>query len=291
MTPVPAPLRFSGIPDADKAKLTKMYAVVADYLSAALGRPVTYVHAPDYTAAVTALAANKVDFVWLGGVTAIQAEARTKGHVQFVATRESDLHFRSYFVANEAVVASGRFAKAAEPLAPMPLTQLAALGPALAESSFSFGAKNSTSGHIMPRYFLSTAEVGFDVDGGFRGKPAYQLQGGHNATLSAVASGAVDVGALNYKTWDDADDATKQRAPVVYVTPEYVDYVVVAHDRVGDTTVAALRDALTALDANVPAHAPVLEAFSAKRFVAAEPAQWDGIRRVVGELTAAGALN
>ncbi|TPV93186.1 MAG: hypothetical protein B7733_21715 [Myxococcales bacterium FL481] len=287
----PSPLRFSGIPDSDKAKLTQMYAVVADYLTTALGRSVTYVHVPDYTGAVTALAANKVDFVWLGGVTAVQAEARTRGQVEYVATREADLKFRSYLVANAAVVAQGRFSPAPQPLAPMPLADLAALRSGLAQSSFSFGAKSSTSGHIMPRYFLSSPAVGFDVDGGFRGRVNYQLQGGHRATLSAVASGAVDAGVLNYKTWEGADDETKRQAPVVYVTPEYVDYVVVAHDRMGVATIAALRDALVSLDEAQPQHAAVLAAFSAKRFVAADAAQWSGIRKVVQELTAAGALN
>ncbi len=259
-------LRFSGIPDQDKQKLISQYSVVTDYLEKQLGIDVEFVVATDYTAAVTSLASNKLDLVWLGGVTSVQAEQRTDGDVTFVTCRDSDLQFKSYFIANQSLGLSK-------------VSKLEDLKTALAEHSFTFGSKNSTSGHIMPRFFLTQAGITpeTDIDGG----PKYQLRGGHSATLDAVASGSVDLGALNYKVWEQADSAKKTQAPVVYETPPYVDYCMVAHNRLGSEIISKVADAFTSLDASNPEHAKVLEAFAAEKFVKANPADWDGIRDVL----------
>lgn len=275
-----ARLRLSGIPDSDKEKLTKQYEVVTAYLTAELGIPVEYVHVPDYTGAVQGLAANKLDLVWLGGVTAVQAENETAGQARFVAAREEDLRFKSYFIAHRALVDAGVFAPVQE-RSPQPLADLAALADAFAGHTFTFGAKSSTSGHIMPRHFLESPEVGISPETGFKSAPGFQVQGGHSATLQQVASGAYDLGVLNYTNWEKADAATQENAPVIYVTPEYVDYCFVAHARLGDELVERLRAALVALDSEDPADRPVLDVFSAKKFVPADPKAWDGIRAVL----------
>ncbi|MFN0059656.1 MAG: phosphate/phosphite/phosphonate ABC transporter substrate-binding protein [Planctomycetota bacterium] len=268
--PLPKELRLSGIPDADKDKLAKQFGPVCDYLSKELGIKVSYEHVTDYNAAVVSLAANRIDISWLGGVTAVQAEERTKGQAVFVACRDTDLEFKSYFVANKDAIAAGRVKKVEK------LEELKAM---LAKCSFTFGDKSSTSGHIMPRHFLSLA--GIDPEQDISGGPKFQLQGGHSATLKAVSSGQVDVGVLNYTNWDKADDATKQAAPIIYTTPPYVDYCMVVHKRLGNELTDKLRTAFTKLDAANPEHAKVLEAFSAKKFVAADPAKWDGIREIL----------
>lgn len=273
-----ATLRFSGIPDGDKRALKVGYETVADYLGKHMGRPVRYVHVPDYTAAVTALATHKVDFAWLGGVTAVQAEARTPGGVHFVAARQRDLEFRSYVIANRDVATSLQL-RPLDARRPQALDELAALTSHLRGRTFAFGAKSSTSGHIMPRSFLQ--KVDFDPDTELEGGPRYQLKGGHAATLRGVASGAVDFGVLNFAVWEAATPELQAAAPVVYVTPEYVDYCLVAHGRLARADVDKLRHALTTLDASTPGHAEVLAAFSAERFVEADAGAWDGIRGVL----------
>ena len=265
-----------------------MYGEVASYLSQKLGQRVEYVHVPDYTAAVTALAANKIDFVWLGGVTAVQAQERTNGQVEFVATRAADLKFKSYLVANQEFAADKQLA-AVQTTQSQPLAVLAGMRPALEGATFTFGSKSSTSGHIMPRYFFQSEQVGIRPEKHFE-TVGYQLAGGHSATLRAVAGGAAQLGVLNYKTWDDADSETKAAAPVIYVTPEYVDYCMVAHQRIGAEKIAALRAAFVDLDAQVPEQAAVLKAFSAERFVPARAEQWQGIREVWRDLQAQGEL-
>lgn len=283
------PFRFSGIPDADKEQLRRRYEVVARYLGQALQRPAEYVHVPDYTAAVTALASHKIDAAWLGGVTSVQAEQRTPAGVHFVAARAADLRFKSYFVANRAWIDRGELS-ARDERSPQPLADLAALAPVLARGRFSFGAKSSTSGHVMPRWFLRSEPVGLRPETAFDGPPLYQLEGGHSATLSAVASGAVDFGVVNYAAWESAEPAIQRAAPVVFVTPEYVDYCFVAHGGLEPGPLEALRTALVGLRAEEPTQREVLEAFSAEAFVAVQPEQWDQIRSVLQQLEADGGL-
>ncbi|MCR9161978.1 MAG: PhnD/SsuA/transferrin family substrate-binding protein [Nannocystaceae bacterium] len=282
-------LRFSGIPDGDKSALKEGYAAVSAYLSKAMDIPVQATPVPDYTAAVTALANGGIDFAWLGGVTTVQAEQRTPDGVHFVAARASDLHFKSYIIGNAAVAES----LGLQPLtsrAPGSLASLAALATSLRGRRFSFGSKSSTSGHVMPRAFFSDPAVGLDPESDFAGGPVYQAQGGHAATLRAVASRAVDFGVLNFASWEQADPALQAQAPVLGVTPEFVDYCLVARGSMPKAQAEALADAFLALDASNEGHAPVLAAFAAERFVRVTPSSWDGIRDVLASLQDAGAL-
>lgn len=264
------PLRLSGIPDSDKAGLERQFAPVAAYLEKEIGIPVRYEHMTDYTGAVLALGSGKIDIAWLGGVTAVDAETATAGDVTLVAARDTDLRFKSYFIANADAIASGRVNK---------VDSLEELTLMLEDLSFQFGSKRSTSGHIMPRFFL--AEAGITPEEDFRGGPKYSLVGGHDATLTAVATGKVDVGVLNYTTWERASDEIKKKAPIIYVTPDYVDYCLVAHNRLGPELIAAIRDAFTGLERNRPEHRAILEAFSAEKFVAANAEDWNGIRQIL----------
>ena len=263
-------LRLSGIPDSDKALLERQFGPVAEYLEEELGIPVRYEHMTDYTGAVIALGSGKIDIAWLGGVTSVDAETATGGEVTFVASRVTDLHFKSYFIANAGAIASGKVKK---------VESLEELKPMLGDLSFTFGSKKSTSGHIMPRFFM--VQAGIDPETDIPGGPKFQLAGGHDGTLHEVASGQVDMGALNYTTWDRASDELKANAPVIYTTSEYVDYCLVAHNRLGEEMIQKIGKAFVKLDMEDPKHRAILEAFSAQKFVAADPEDWDGIRQVL----------
>ncbi len=282
-------LRFSGIPDGDKTELKAGYQAVARYLSAEMKATVEATHVPDYTAAVTALASGGIDFAWLGGVTTIQAEQRTPEGIHFVVARESDLHFKSYIIGNAAVVDAVGLSPV-ETQDAGSLEDLATLAQSMRGKRFSFGAKSSTSGHVMPRSFFADPAVGLDPERDFDGGPVYQANGGHAATLRAVASGAVDFGVLNFASWEQADAGLRAKAPVLAVTPEYVDYCLVARGSMSEARAQALRQAFLKLDRAQPEHATVLEAFSAQRFVEVTPRAWDGIRGVLETLERTGAL-
>ena len=126
-------LRVSAIPDEAPTELQRKFAPLGAYLEKALGVKVTFVPVTDYAATVEGLAAGKLDLVWYGGFTFVQARRRTGNAIPLVQ-REEDARFHSKFIVPTASKAQS-------------LKDLKGM-------SFAFGAVSSTSGHLMPRYFL-----------------------------------------------------------------------------------------------------------------------------------------
>ena len=93
----------------------------------------------------------------------------------------------------------------------------------IAGHTFTFGSKGSTSGRLMPEFFIRKQ---------FKKPPEEVFRrvgfsGDHSKTLALVQSGAYQVGALNFKVWenelqDGNVDTTKVR--VIWKTPSYPDY-------------------------------------------------------------------
>jgi phosphonate transport system substrate-binding protein len=97
----------------------------------------------DYAAVVESLATRKLDLAWLGGFTFVQAKIRTNGTAIPIVQREEDAKFTSKFItANPAI----------KTLAD------------LKGKSFAFGAPSSTSGSLMPRFFLQQAGINLEKD-------------------------------------------------------------------------------------------------------------------------------
>ena len=259
-------LRFSVLPDWNKGKLSRDSQKLASLLAEKLGLAVAYVPSNDYTACVNALAANKIDFVWLGGKTTCDAIDVGQGAVHVLATRDIDLRFKSYFIGNHEAVLAGK------------LTEVEGLEDwrgKLNAVRFTFGDINSTSGHLMPRHFLTQAGIDPDKDFSSVGN-----SGSHSATLQSVANGTVDCGALNYAYYDAVSEDLKAKAQILYTTPEYVDYAWVAHDRIGAALIGKLRQALIGLDSENVRDKAILDAWNAGSFRVATDEQWAAIRAV-----------
>jgi phosphonate transport system substrate-binding protein len=273
-TNAPTEIRVSFLPDDNVAAVERVAEPLSRYLTAATGLPIRYERAIDYQACVNGLASNRLDLVWLGGVTYCQALVRA---IELVACRDIDLRFRSYFIANAELVSAGKLT-AVDDLTQWRTNQREAL----AQLRFTFGAKDSTSGHIMPRWFLKQA--GIDPETAFAGAPLYQLLGGHGATFRAVASGQVDLGVMNYATWEAQPTAEQAKTVVVHRSEPFVDYAFAAHTRLGAATIAQLRAALLALSPDVPEQQAILAAWKCQAFVAADPVRWQPMQRVLAEL-------
>ncbi len=190
----PTVVRVSAIPDFNKKTLNETAKAVCDYLGKQVGIEFRFEPSSDYTACVNGLAANKLDLVWFGGLTAVEAMDVCKDDARLVACRDVDLEFKTYFIANKEAIQKGKV---------KPVDKLEDLKPMLANLTFTFGDKKSTSGHLMPRHFLVTA--GIDPEKAFKSPASFRLSGGHAATMQAVSSGEVDLGALNYVYYDAYD--------------------------------------------------------------------------------------
>lgn len=249
-------LRVGAIPDQDPEKLQRTYGLVSRYLQAKLpGVKVKYVPVTDYQAAVAAFRTGDLDLVWFGGLTGVQARNEVKGSTA-IAQRDIDAKFTSVFIANtQAAVA--------------PITSVSGLT-ALRGKSFTFGSESSTSGRVMPQYFLSQA--GIDADTDLAGRPGFS--GAHDKTLELVSSGTFQAGALNSQVWDTkVKDGTVDASKVVAVfrTPPYVDYHWVLQPkldkRFGTGFSKAVTKAILELNGNSTQEKDILALFGAKSFI------------------------
>lgn len=199
-------LYFSAIPDEDDTALIARFSKVAEYLEAELGVDVEFVPVKSYPAAVTAFRNDQVQLAWFGGLSGVQARLLVPDS-RAIAQGAEDPVFVTYFIAHESTG-----------LTDGPDFPMAAQG-----MTFTFGAKTSTSGRLMPEFHIREA-TGQAPDAFFS---RVGFSGDHSQTLRLVASGAWQVGALNYSVYDKAvaEGAPEvQTARVVWRTPPYPDY-------------------------------------------------------------------
>jgi phosphonate transport system substrate-binding protein len=250
------------IPTSDPGKMARDAEPLVAYLEHATGAKIELSIPLNYAAVVEAFGAGKVDVAHFGGFTYVQA-ARRFGATP-VVQRDRDQAFHSLFITQPDT----------------PITSLLDL----AGHSFAFGDVNSTSGHLMPEYFMREAGVEPSVIS----KAIYT--GGHDATALAVANKKVDAGALDEAVYarlvkDGKLDAGKLK--VFYTTPPFLDYVWAARKDLDPALVEAFGKAMLALDAGNPAHKPVLDLLQAARYVRADDASYERLRQAA---TSAGLL-
>ena len=164
-------LKVSAIPDENPTELLRKFAPLGKYLESKIGMKVEFTPVTDYAATVEGLAAKKIDLVWYGGFTFVQARLKT-GNAIPIAQREEDEKFRSVFITQ-------------------PNSGINSLKD-LNGKTFTFGAPSSTSGSLMPRFFMM--KEGIDPDKALK---RVAFSGAHDATALQVAGGKVDAGALN----------------------------------------------------------------------------------------------
>jgi phosphonate transport system substrate-binding protein len=247
--------RITTIPEEAATEQVRKFTPLASYLEKALGVKVEFTPVSDYPAAVETLVNKKVDLVWFGGFTFVQANLRSGGKVVPLAQREEDTKFQSVFIAK---TDSG-----IKSLADMKGKQI------------SFGSQSSTSGHLMPRSFLLQANINPEKD--FR-RIAYS--GAHDATIASVVSGKVDAAALDITVWKKfvAENKVDTKAvDVFFTTPGYFNYNWSVHADMPAAMQAKVKAALLALDPANPAHAEILKLNRATRYIATTPDNYKGL--------------
>lgn len=264
-------LTLGAIPDQDPQKLQRQYDKVAAYLQQELGVPVNYKPVTDYSAAVTAFKVGDLDLVWFGGLTGVQAALQVPG-AEAIAQREVDEQFHSLFIANKK---SGL----------KPFKDVSGLT-ALKGHTFTFGSESSTSGRLMPQYFLQSAGVKLQD---FKGQPGFS--GDHDKTIKLVEAGTYEVGAVNEKVWQKRvkeKEIDLNKVEVLWRTPAYYDYHWVINPEVkqkfGDDFAKKVQNAFLKLDANVPEQKEILDLFEAKKFIVTKNSNYAQIEKIGREI-------
>ncbi|NES82075.1 MAG: putative selenate ABC transporter substrate-binding protein [Moorea sp. SIO2B7] len=255
------------IPDQDPEKLQRLYSKLANYLEAELNVPVEYKPVTNYTAAVSAFRVGDLDLVWFGGLTGVQARLQVEG-AEAIAQRDLDAQFHSVFIANKK---SG--IKALDDINGLKV---------LKGRTFTFGSESSTSGRLMPQYFLEKANVKLED---FKGEVGFS--GSHDKTIKLVEAGTYQAGVLNEQVWKsrlDSGEVNQSKVEVIWQTPAYYDYHWVINPsvkkRYGNDFVQRVQSALLKLDPNVPEQKEILDLFGATKFIPTENANYSQIEAV-----------
>lgn len=253
-------LKFTAIPDSSSKDMKAGFEALAKTLSTELGFPVEYTAVNEYAASVSAIKNKECHLAWFGGLTHVQCVKRVPGAIA-IAQGVEDAAFKTYFIAN----------------ASTGLNESAEFPAAIAGKSFTFGNASSTSGRLMPEFFISK-NLGKPAAQAFKGSPGFQET--HDKTIEAVSSGAYEVGAVNYKNWDKALKAGKidaSKVKVIWTSPTYVDYNWTVHPDLDKDFGAGTTDKLT--KALLAIKAPeLLTLLKRSGFIAAKNEDYDSIR-------------
>ena len=247
-------LRVSAIPDEAPTELQRKFAPLGKYLEAQTGMKVVFTPVTDYATVVESLATRKLDLAWLGGFTFVQAKIRTNGTAIPIVQREEDARFTSKFI-----TANPQVKELAD----------------LKGKSFAFGAPSSTSGSLMPRFFLQQAGLNPEKD--FRN---VAFSGAHDATVAFVAAGRAEAGVLNASVWDKLVEEKKvdtSKVRVFATTPPYFDYNWTVRGDLDPALVKKLTQAFLQLDPANPEHKAILGLQRASKFIPTEAKNYVGI--------------
>lgn len=250
-------LRISAIPDESPTELQRKFKPLGEYLSKETGMKVEFTPVTDYAAVVEALATKKIDMAWLGGFTYVQTKIRTNGTANPIIQRTEDEKFTSVFIVP----------------ADSPLKSLSELK----GKTIAFGSPSSTSGHLMPRYFLMQAGINPDKD--FKN---IAFSGAHDATVAFVASGKADVGALNASVWaklNEAKNPNALKSKVLSTTPTYYDYNWTVRGDLDPATVKKITEAFLKLDASNPNYKEIMDLQRATKYVPTKSSNYDDIEK------------
>ncbi len=247
-------LRVSAIPDESPTELLRKFTPLGAYLEKATGMKLHWTPVNDYPAVVEGLAAKKIDLAWLGGFTFVQVRLRT-GNADPIIQRAEDEVFTSKFI--------------------VPAASPAKTLQDLKGKTFAFGSPSSTSGSLMPRFFLLKA--GINPEKNFS---RVAFSGAHDATVAFVASGRADAGVLNASVWEklvEKGDANAKAVKVLATTPPYYDYNWTVRGDLDPALVRKLTDAFLNLDPKNPMHKEILDLQRASRFIRSKPENYKGI--------------
>ncbi len=262
----PPVLRFGAIPDQNSTELAEKFDPFARHLAEVLGVSVEFVPSRDYQATVEMFRNGDIQLAWFGGLTGVQAREKVRG-ARAIAQGASDPDYFSYFIAH---ASTGK-------------TQHYNFPIYIRGMSFTFGSESSTSGRLMPEYFIreytKMSSTSF-----FQKTPFYS--GSHDKTIELVNTGQFQTGVVNYKVYEKhvkEGRINPDMCRIIWKTPSYADYNWTAHPSLekqfGEGFIDKLQAALIAIE-----DADLLAALPREKLIAAKNEDFDGIREVALDL-------
>jgi len=247
-TPIsPESITIGVLPDVSSEKIKQNYQPFIKYLEEYIGIRVKLTIPEDYQDLVTQFREKKVDLALFGGLTLIKVVDFYDAEA--LVTREVDTRFTSWFI-----------------------TQNDNTSTTLADfkgKSIVFGSQLSTSGHLMPRYFLQEifnqpVELYFED---------VTFSGSHDNTILSIAQRKADLGVVNSQvaqTMLRDGTVTNNQIKKIWESPPYMDYCWAVNNGLSEQFKRKLRDAFLNLSMTNPIHKEMLNNLNAKIFLPAD---------------------
>jgi phosphonate transport system substrate-binding protein len=150
-----------------------------------------------------------------------------------------------------------------------------------AGKKFSFGSESSTSGRLMPEFFIRQATG--KAPGEFFAEVSFS--GAHDKTILQVRDGNWDIGVVDFGVYDDmvaSGELDPSTCRVIWETPSYADYQFTI--RPGLDTVYGAGFTMKLTEALLGMDAELCRAFGRDKMVPASNADFAGILDVATKL-------
>jgi phosphonate transport system substrate-binding protein len=258
---LPTTLRVGLIPNIAPEEQKAKYEPFGDYLAQELDVKVELFVAADYAGVVAALASDRIDVAYLGGLTYAQAEK----HADITPlVTEIDALTGTPEYESAIVVKKDSKLKTTEDFVK-------------SGGSFAFGDPASTSGSLYPRIMLTDAGVTCDTVTLTDCPPlkSVTFTGAHDATAQAVLSGAVDAGGLELRVLKrlEADGTIPEGELRVIDTALVQGYPWVAREGLGEPAQKEITEVFLGIS-----DAGLLDLLRAEDYVTVTPADYDEVR-------------
>lgn len=234
------------VPDVDPDTAIKKNSRLADHLESHVDATIELRTTADYAGLVQAMTAGQVGLAYFGGVSYVLAHHRANAEAIIVGSKNGSTDWQSVFIAHPSTG----------------LQRMADVVERVGDIDLVFGDPISTSGTVMPTYFLRKKH-------GLRPKRDFKSLthvGAHDATAKAISRKSGDVGALNARIYDALVEDGSISDPVeIWRTPGFPDYPWAVAPSIDDTTTDAIRNAFTSIDET--GKTKILEQHSVDRYV------------------------
>ncbi len=257
---LPPVLKVGVLPDESEAVLVKRYTPLFEHISQQLGIKYQFIFSNSYSEHLKMFEKGEIHLAYFGGLTFLQAHHSVKAVP--IVMRDIDLNFASYFIVNKKSGAST-------------LQDLRG-------KSFSFGSRLSTSGHLMPRYFMKEKGINPEL---FFSRIIYT--GAHDKTVKEVESGSVDAGVVNAKIVDKMliqKKLDKEKITIIWQTPPYPDYIWAMQPGYSEEALLNIRNSFLMLSVSNKLHEKILYSVDAGGFLPASIDDFDRLMSIAHEL-------
>ena len=254
-------VRVGLLPRDNWQKQKQLYEPLLVYLSRTSGMDFKLVRSDNYEELLKQFNEHEIDMANFGGLTFVRA--LKFGHAQPLVMRNHSLTETSLFI--------------------VPADSTAQSMADLSGKRLCFGSKQSTSGHLMPRFFLLSESDRIVPENYFRN---VCYTSAHDKTVYSVRDGKADVGVVKATVYEQMQADGRLQAGevrIIWRTPPFADDVWAVHDDIAHETRTKIVNAFLQLDEKDPVDQKILSLLNANYYLPARETMFDSLVEIAGE--------